>query len=73
MKILENNFGKIRCPYCDSVFELEKGDLTECSQDPGEYYFECPICGEHKYFEPDIFGQDSPYVKIHKYGSTPHK
>ncbi|WP_296864718.1 hypothetical protein [uncultured Methanobrevibacter sp.] len=72
MIILENNFGKIRCPYCDSVFKLEKGDLTQCSQDPEVYYFECPICYERKYFEDDVF-EHSSYIRLHKYGMVPHK
>lgn len=68
MVILENNFGKIRCDICDSVFTLEKGDLKSPSQDPGEYYFECPVCGYQKWIP-----EDHDYIKLNKFGAIPHK
>ena len=27
MKLLENNYGKLRCPHCDSVMEIEPNDV----------------------------------------------
>ena len=42
MKLLENNWGKIRCPYCDSVMEIEKKDIMDNSD--GEIFIICPVC-----------------------------
>lgn len=67
MKILENNYGKLRCKCCDSVFELEKGDLTKYTYDD-EWYFKCPICGTLKIFAPQ-----HPYVEACKTGIFVHK
>lgn len=42
MKLIENNWGRVRCPHCDSVMEPEKKDIQE-SLDDG-HYMTCPIC-----------------------------
>ncbi len=68
MRIIENNYGNIRCPMCDSVFQLEKGDLQWTHTDEDSYYFECPICGALKWFD-----EDHPYVEASKTGIMVHK
>lgn len=68
MKILENNFGKIRCECCDSVFQLEKGDLKWSHTEEDQYYFKCPICGQLKWFD-----EEHPYVEASKTGIFVHK
>lgn len=45
MKLLENNWGKVRCPGCDSVMEIEKNDLMYDSD--GELYIICPVCDSY--------------------------
>ena len=67
MKILENNYGKIRCDGCDSVYELEKWDLHKFPYDD-EWYFECPVCGTRK-----VFDENHPYVEACKTGIFVHK
>lgn len=67
MRIIENNYGNIRCPMCDSVFQLEKGDLKTSWHDP-EYYFICPVCGHTKWYD-----EDHPYVEASKTGIMVHK
>ena len=42
MKLLENNWGKLRCPHCDSVMEIESSDI-ETNYD-NELYVVCPVC-----------------------------
>lgn len=42
MKLLENNWGKLRCPHCDSVMEIEPSDI-ETNYD-NELYVVCPVC-----------------------------
>ena len=48
MKLIENNWGRVRCPHCDSVMEPEKKDIQE-SLDDG-HYMTCPICDETIWF-----------------------
>jgi len=67
MKMLENNYGKIRCKCYDSVYQLEKGDLQKFPYDD-EWYFECPVCGAKK-----VFDEEHPYVKASKTGIFVHK
>lgn len=42
MILLENNYGKLRCPYCDSVMKIESSDINTNSDN--ELYVICPIC-----------------------------
>lgn len=65
MKLLENNWGKIRCPYCDSVMEIEKDDIQEHYDDG--LYVVCPIC------DSIIWCEDNPVVKNIKQGILWHK
>lgn len=48
MILLENNWGKVRCPKCDSVMKPEKGDIFY-SYDDG-HYIVCPVCGSRIWF-----------------------
>lgn len=42
MVLLENNYGKVRCKTCDSVFQLEKGGLEMDSYRGGYVLFQMP-------------------------------
>ena len=48
MILLENNWGNVRCPHCDSVMKPEKEDILH-HYDDGEYMI-CPVCGRHIWF-----------------------
>ena len=37
MILLENNWGKVRCPHCDSVMKPEKEDSEEYAENPVIY------------------------------------
>ena len=68
MEILENNFGKVRCPECDSVFRItDKGDFVWDPHDDN-YYIKCPICGQLKWFE-----EDDPYVQHYIHHQITHR
>lgn len=48
MRILENNWGKVRCHKCDSVMgHIVKDDIYD-SEDG--HYMICPICGAFVWF-----------------------
>lgn len=65
MILLENNWGKFRCQHCDSVMEIEKGDIME---DPdGEMYTFCPVCDSY------IWLTHNPVAQKIKDGITWHK
>ena len=42
MILLENNYGRLRCPYCDSVIKVESSDINETYDN--ELYTICPVC-----------------------------
>ncbi len=65
MKLLENNWGKLRCPYCDSVMEIEPNDVE--SNYDNELYVVCPVC------DSKIWVTDNPVVKLIKSGIMYHK
>ena len=68
MKILENNYGKIRCCGCDSVYQLEKGDLKYDHNELEYRYFKCPVCEQMNWID-----KDHPYVKACETGIFVHK
>ena len=65
MKLLENNYGKLRCPHCDSVMEIEPNDV-ETDYD-NELYVICPVC------DSTIWVTDNAVVKRMKEGILWHK
>ena len=65
MKLLENNYGKLRCPHCDSVMEIEPNDV-EANYD-NELYIVCPVCNSK------IWVTDNAVVKRMKDGILYHK
>jgi uncharacterized C2H2 Zn-finger protein len=65
MKLLENNWGKIRCPYCDSVMEIEKDDIMDNCD--GEIFITCPVCDSY------IWLTHNPVAQKIKDGITWHK
>ena len=71
MKLIENNWGRVRCPHCDSVMEPEKKDIQE-SLDDG-HYMTCPICDgtiwfNDKYAEHPVISKIliGPWACYHK-------
>lgn len=71
MKLIENNWGRVRCPHCDSVMEPEKKDIQE-SLDDG-HYMTCPICDgtiwfNDKYTEHPVISKIliGPWACYHK-------
>ena len=69
MKLLENNWGKVRCPKCDSVMEPEKGDIL-VSLDDGHYMI-CPVCGGTIWFNDD--DEEHPVISKILSGQTWHR
>ena len=65
MELLENNWGKLRCPHCDSVMRIEKDDIEE-HYDDGPYVV-CPIC------DSIIWCQGNPVIEKIKNGIMWHK
>lgn len=70
-KLLENNWGRVRCPHCDSVIEPEKKDIQE-SLDDGHYMI-CPVCDgtiwfNDKYTEHPVISKIliGPWACYHK-------
>ena len=51
MELIENNWGRVRCPYCDSVMKPSKEDIQE-SLDDGHYII-CPICNGKIWFNDE--------------------
>ena len=51
MELLENNWGKVRCPRCDSVMRPEKQDIKDTLDDG--HYMICPVCGSTIWFDDD--------------------
>lgn len=48
MRLLENNWGKVRCPKCDSVMDqITKKDIHD--SDDGHFII-CPVCGSSIWF-----------------------
>ena len=45
MILLENNYGKLRCPYCDSVMKIESSDIN--TNYDNELYVICPVCNSN--------------------------
>ena len=51
MRLLENNWGKVRCTTCDSVMDqIVKDDIYD--SDDGHYII-CPICGSRIWFNDE--------------------
>ena len=51
MRLLENNWGKVRCPKCDSVMDqIVKEDIYDSND--GHYIF-CPACGSRIWFNDE--------------------
>lgn len=51
MRLLENNWGKVRCPKCDSVMDqIVKEDIYD--SDDGHYII-CPICRSRIWFNDE--------------------
>ena len=51
MKIIENNFKKLRCTECDSVVEIESDMDFEYSYIDDCYTVTCPVCGAKRWLE----------------------
>lgn len=51
MELIENNWGRVRCPHCDSVMKPDKEDIKE-SLDDG-HYMVCPICDSKIWFNDE--------------------
>lgn len=65
MILLENNYGKLRCPYCDSVMKIEPSDINVNSDN--ELYVICPVCNS------TIWVTDNIVIKRIKDGILYHK
>ena len=60
MKLIENNWGKVRCPKCDSVMMPDKEDILE-SDDDGHYII-CPVCKSKIWFGDDNVYDEHPVI-----------
>ena len=69
MKLIENNYGKVRCKTCDSVIIPDRKDI--CSNYDNECYVVCPVCGQDIWFDgnPDT----NPVLKHIIHGGLPHR
>ena len=43
MKIVSKGYGRYKCPYCNTVVELQKKDVQQWNE---VLYYDCPVCGE---------------------------
>ena len=69
MELLENNWGKVRCPYCDSVMKPDKEDIHQTIDD-GNYII-CPVCNcsiwfNDKYTKHPVISRILKGLTIHK-------
>lgn len=49
MELIENNWGRVRCPKCDSVMDhITKDDIYD--SDDGHYMI-CPVCNSNIWFD----------------------
>jgi len=66
MKLIENNWGKVRCPFCESVMEPDKEDIMTNSD--YENYIICPVCDSKIWFEDNhpVIEKILTGIKIHK-------
>lgn len=71
MVLLENNWGKVRCPKCDSVMDQITKDDIYNSLDDGHYII-CPVCGSSIWFN-DKYTQHHIVKNAMKHGGIPHK
>lgn len=61
MRLIENNWGRVRCPKCDSVMDsIMKDDIRD--SDDG-HYIVCPVCGSRIWFN-DEYGEHPVIGKI---------
>ena len=51
MELLENNWGKVRCPKCDSVMIPDKEDIKDTLDDG--HYVTCPVCNSTIWFNDE--------------------
>ncbi len=69
MELLENNWGKVRCPKCDSVMKPNKDDI-KWTLDDGHYII-CPVCDSTIWFNDDF--EAHPVVSKILNGTPWHK
>ena len=63
MILLENNWGKVRCPHCDSVMKPEKEDIIhDYDEGDGEYRI-CPVCGRRIWFGHNDITMSEDYAE----------
>lgn len=60
MELLENNWGNVRCPRCDSVMRPDKQDIKDTLDDG--HYMVCPVCESTIWFNDD----EEPHPVISK-------
>lgn len=65
MILLENNYGNLRCPYCDSIMKIESSDIN--TNYDNELYVVCPVCNSN------IWVTDNVVIKRIKDGILYHK
>lgn len=73
MVVIENNYDKITCPYCNSVLGVQQKDIVEGYL--GILEIECPCCGEMiDYGEKEITMDNIEFPKhFYYFGNTPSK
>lgn len=70
MELIENNWGRVRCPHCDSVMDkITKDDIYD--SDDGHYMI-CPVCLKRIWFN-DEYEPNHIVQNAFTPGGIPHR
>ena len=71
MILIENNWGKVRCPKCDSVMIPDKEDIRGTLDDG--HYIVCPVCDSRIWFNDADPYEKHPVISKILSGINIHK